>query len=199
MGIYAQTPAYTTYTMEEGLPSLWVYDIIQANDGAIWFATDNGVSRFDGYELENFGVAEGLPHPDVFVLHEDEKGRIWCGVMNNKLCYIEKGKVVRSKHADKLSAFFNGTAIIQGIAERDGQLFITYKNRGLVQIHRNGELEQMGDEYGYHVFITGKDENLVGRIQYTDELNPLDVNVVLYDESGLLTKKKVTRLSLIHI
>ena len=26
----------------------------------MWFGTDNGLSRFDGYELGNYGVAEGL-------------------------------------------------------------------------------------------------------------------------------------------
>ena len=159
----AQKPAYTTYTMEDGLPSLWVYDIIQAKDGAIWFATDNGVSRFDGYKFKHFGIAEGMPHPDVFVLHEDKKGRIWCGVMNNELCYIKDGKVVKSKHADALSRFFNGTAIIQGIEERDGEMIIAYKNKGLVKIERNGKIYRLSEEHGNHVFLTKEQENLIGR------------------------------------
>ncbi|MCB0429065.1 MAG: hypothetical protein H6585_02915 [Flavobacteriales bacterium] len=48
------------YTMEDGLPSTTLYEVIQDAQGYIWLSTDNGVSRFDGRRFENFGMAEGV-------------------------------------------------------------------------------------------------------------------------------------------
>ncbi|MCB9289743.1 MAG: hypothetical protein H6560_20735 [Lewinellaceae bacterium] len=56
-----------------------VHCILQDSEGYIWFGTDNGVSRFDGYTFRNFGAREGLKDNVVFellegtaVLHLDE-------------------------------------------------------------------------------------------------------------------------------
>jgi len=44
----------------EGLPSPEVYQVIQDKKGFIWFATDNGVVRFDGGDFEIFNSQHGL-------------------------------------------------------------------------------------------------------------------------------------------
>ena len=73
---------YRHFTVDEGLPSSEVYEILQDRQGFIWFATDNGLSRFNGYQFENFGSMEGLEDPVVFFLQEDAKGRIWTKSMS---------------------------------------------------------------------------------------------------------------------
>jgi len=86
-----ETPAgYRHFTVDEGLPSSEVYEILQDRQGFIWFATDNGLSRFNGYQFENFGPMEGLEDPVVFFLQEDAKGRIWTKSMSGVLHYLEK-------------------------------------------------------------------------------------------------------------
>jgi ligand-binding sensor domain-containing protein len=47
----AQNSAYSwrNYSTNDGLPSPEVYTVIQDSKGYLWFGTDNGVSRFDGY------------------------------------------------------------------------------------------------------------------------------------------------------
>ena len=51
---HAQDEIYRNYTVEDGLPSSEVYYSFQDSKGYMWFATDAGVSRFNGYEFENF-------------------------------------------------------------------------------------------------------------------------------------------------
>jgi hypothetical protein len=46
--------AYTRYSIDKGLPDHRLNDIVTDNDGYIWIASDNGVSRFDGYNFFNF-------------------------------------------------------------------------------------------------------------------------------------------------
>ncbi|MDA3779749.1 MAG: hypothetical protein PF487_05970, partial [Bacteroidales bacterium] len=55
-----QNPTYKHYTIKNGLPSSETYHVFQDSKGYIWFATNMGVSRFDGYEFKNFDVQDGL-------------------------------------------------------------------------------------------------------------------------------------------
>jgi ligand-binding sensor domain-containing protein len=76
------------YNSEQGLPSPEVYGMIQDSKGFMWFATDMGVSRYDGYEFKNFNTENGLPDNTVFGFSEDAKGRIWFRSFSGKLSYF---------------------------------------------------------------------------------------------------------------
>lgn len=81
------------YTSENGLPSPEVYFIHQDRQGYIWFATDRGVSRFDGYSFQNYGVKEGLEDLVVFQIEEDQKGRLWFLTLSNQLFILENDSI----------------------------------------------------------------------------------------------------------
>ena len=59
-------PAFRQYTMEDGLPSLEVFQVFQDSKGYIWFATKLGVTRYDGYEMQSFTDGDGLPKAAIF-------------------------------------------------------------------------------------------------------------------------------------
>lgn len=86
-------PYFRNYTTDEGLPSPEVHYSIQDNDGYMWFATDNGLSRFDGYEFKNFGPREGLKHNVVFHMQKDLEGKIWLATMHGQLYYIDSDSI----------------------------------------------------------------------------------------------------------
>ncbi|MCB0589512.1 MAG: hypothetical protein KDD06_29780, partial [Phaeodactylibacter sp.] len=81
--------AFRNYGTGEGLPSPEVFEVLQDRRGYLWFGTDNGVSRFNGYEFENFGPAQGLANNVVFYLHEDHWGRIWMLTLSKNLYYYD--------------------------------------------------------------------------------------------------------------
>ena len=58
--------AFTNYTTDDGLPSPEVYYSYQDEQGFMWFCTDNGLSRFDGYEFKNYSHKDGLTDNVVF-------------------------------------------------------------------------------------------------------------------------------------
>jgi ligand-binding sensor domain-containing protein/signal transduction histidine kinase len=84
---------WRNYTTNDGLPSPEVYTVIQDSKGYLWFGTDNGVSRFDGYTFQNFGAKEGLADNVINAIQEDATGRIWLGSMWGKLYYFEKDTI----------------------------------------------------------------------------------------------------------
>ena len=67
------------YSTANGLPSTQVYDLQFAPDGALWLATQNGVSCFDGVKFTNWSKRDGLIDNRVFCIHAEKSGRLWFG------------------------------------------------------------------------------------------------------------------------
>jgi signal transduction histidine kinase/ligand-binding sensor domain-containing protein len=84
--------AYKQYTVDDGLPSMEIYDLLQDQDGYIWMASSAGLCRFDGYQFRIFTTQDGLPSNDVIELREDIDGRIWIGSFG-QLSYYYKGQI----------------------------------------------------------------------------------------------------------
>ncbi|MBK7159519.1 MAG: hypothetical protein IPH77_13515 [Ignavibacteria bacterium] len=75
----SQTPPYYNYTSSEGLASSQVYEMMQDREGYMWFATANGVSRFDGHKFTNYSTKDGLNTNSIICLIEGNKGEIYFG------------------------------------------------------------------------------------------------------------------------
>jgi ligand-binding sensor domain-containing protein len=50
------------YTTADGLAHNRINKIVRDSRGFLWFATHDGLSRFDGYTFTNYSVEQGLPH-----------------------------------------------------------------------------------------------------------------------------------------
>jgi len=67
------------YTSLDGLPGISVHRIVPDSKGFLWFCTNEGVSRFDGYGFVNYGRANGLSDPNVYDILETREGSYWVG------------------------------------------------------------------------------------------------------------------------
>lgn len=77
-GMYCQELSYKQFTVKDGLPGSIVYNTLQDRNGFIWFATNQGVSRFDGKTFTNFTKEDGLPDNEILKLYLDKYNNIWC-------------------------------------------------------------------------------------------------------------------------
>lgn len=50
-----------TYTIADGLVSNKISRIVRDSRGSLWFCTEEGLSRFDGYTFTNYTTEQGLP------------------------------------------------------------------------------------------------------------------------------------------
>ncbi len=69
------------FTIIDGLAHDSVRRIVPDSRGFIWFATDQGLSRFDGERFTNFGTRDGLPADGVTDLVEARDGTYWVGTV----------------------------------------------------------------------------------------------------------------------
>jgi ligand-binding sensor domain-containing protein len=66
-----------TYTTADGLAQNAVNRIVRDSRGFLWFCTEEGLSRFDGYTFTTYGVEQGLPSGRVTDLLETREGEYW--------------------------------------------------------------------------------------------------------------------------
>jgi ligand-binding sensor domain-containing protein len=88
----AQQHNYKKFDLVDGLPATFVYRVVQDDQSYLWFATDNGVSRYDGTSFKNFTSQNGFPDYGAFHLEKDSKGKMWFLPFNGKICYYEDGR-----------------------------------------------------------------------------------------------------------
>ena len=93
MPSYSQTPSFIHFNVQSGIPSNLTHCGLQDTKKYLWFATEKGLSFFNGKEFQNYNMTNGLPDPEVINLMEDSKRRIWISCFRKKLCYIEKRKI----------------------------------------------------------------------------------------------------------
>lgn len=91
--LFPQTPSYYHYTSSEGLASSTVYEIIQDKNGFIWFATINGISKFDGKRFTTFRTKDGLNSNSIISLLEGKNGEIFIGNYEKGINVLRNGRI----------------------------------------------------------------------------------------------------------
>ncbi len=72
-----------------GLPDIDIRDMMQDYQGYIWLATQNGIARYDGYQLKVYkpGIEDKSNLPNFFFTNiiEDKNHDLWVNSLNNGL------------------------------------------------------------------------------------------------------------------
>src|SRR5437762_3138480 len=75
--LHAERLPLKSYTVADGLPNNIINKIVRDSHGFLWFCTNEGLARFDGYSFTTYGVDQGLPHAIVNDFLETRNGEIW--------------------------------------------------------------------------------------------------------------------------
>lgn len=85
----------------DGLAQSTITGILQGEDGFMWFATAEGLHRYDGYDLKIFkhdlSDSTSLAYNHITAIYEDHKGFIWIGMYSGQLDRFNK-KTHQFKH-----------------------------------------------------------------------------------------------------
>ncbi|MBU0474226.1 MAG: hypothetical protein KKF62_08680 [Bacteroidetes bacterium] len=136
--------------IDDGLPSNTVAKIIQDQKGFVWFATADGLARFDGYNLTIFqnnpSDSTSISNNIIFSLYEDSSGIIWVGTVKGLNSYNPK--------TEKFSNYKNnlgnsGSEIISAIYEfsnsKEKYLWIGTYMSGLLKFYPDRKLFEKVD------------------------------------------------------
>ncbi len=136
------------YTVADGLPSSEVYTVLEDRDGFLWFGTDNGVARFDGYEFTVFGADDGLADMVVFTIIEDGDGKLWFSTYSGRIFYFEKGRFYPYEYNEVTTELkkTNYLVFLTDITPAGDMIFKAKPNK-IVRVSPVGEVTILVDRY----------------------------------------------------
>jgi signal transduction histidine kinase len=139
--------AFTTinYTVSDGLPSKEAYEVFQDKRGFIWFATDNGVVKYDGFEMQRFTEGDGLPDLVVFGFYEDYKGRIWFRTYSGKLGYYENDQIFSYKYNHTIAKAISRSIISSLYIDSLDQLWFSTYTKASNNYCLHGRISDKGE------------------------------------------------------
>jgi len=77
------TARFDRISTTDGLPDDVVYAILQDQQGFMWFGTENGLARYDGYQFTVYQYdpddPTSLSHPTVYEILQTRNGDLWVG------------------------------------------------------------------------------------------------------------------------
>ncbi len=126
---------FEVITPREGYSGNFVANIFQDSKGFMWFDTDEGITRYDGYDFKKYGYDPDNPnsfHISGFRMQEGRDGIYWMGGSNGLIRFDPKKEgFTRYKHdpddtesisSDNISAIYVG---------KDGVIWVGTRFEGL--------------------------------------------------------------------
>jgi signal transduction histidine kinase/ligand-binding sensor domain-containing protein len=85
---------FSHYSVNNGLSQSVIKCIFQDSKGYIWFGTQQGLNRFNGYSFDNYlnnpADSNSISDNWIYSITEDNEGNIWIGTRNGLNKYIQK-------------------------------------------------------------------------------------------------------------
>jgi signal transduction histidine kinase/ligand-binding sensor domain-containing protein len=85
---------YKHLSLEDGLSQSTVFACLQDRQGYMWFGTEDGLNRFDGYQFTVYRRRDqdSLSLPDSYVtsLVEDSQGNLWVGTYSGGVAILDR-------------------------------------------------------------------------------------------------------------
>ncbi|MFQ6607907.1 MAG: two-component regulator propeller domain-containing protein [Fidelibacterota bacterium] len=171
--LYAQTPSikFDHINIDEGLSQSTVHSILQDSKGYLWFGTQDGLNKYDGYTFTIYkhDPFDSTTISDNYVrcLYEDKSGTLWIGTENGGLNRFNRKKetFVSYRHDPADTNSLSNNRIWAISEEKNGRLWIgtwgdglelfDIKNNRFIHIsHSSGN--QLNDD---HIRCLYKDQN----------------------------------------
>lgn len=141
----AQTVAFKNYTIQHGLPSSEVYCSLQDKKGYMWFGTDRGLVKFDGYNFKVFTTTEGMPDNTIFMIKEDCNGDVWFVSFSSDIGYIKNDTIKKYTYNSLAKATYPYELINTIIIDNEGGLYIGKRidntSEKIFHIDKNGHID----------------------------------------------------------
>jgi hypothetical protein len=130
---------FKQYTANDGLPSSEVHQVLRDSKNFMWFATDHGVCRYDGYNFETFN----LPDNSILSLYEDSKKRIWAASFSGQLFYYENGKFSDYKYNNIVVRAIDQIAINRFYVDSLDNVFVSTTSPDCFFINSKGQITRL--------------------------------------------------------
>ena len=138
----AAATQFEHFSLADGLSQNSVLAMLQDRQGYLWFGTQDGLNRFDGYTFTAFkhdpDNTNSLSLNSVLTLHEDDDGALWIGTWGGGLNRFDPHSNVwaRFRHDAANPTSLCGDVVTALLEDRNGALWIGTNDGGLCVLDR---------------------------------------------------------------
>mgnify|MGYP001942460413 CR=1 FL=1 len=169
------------YSLKEGLSQSVVYSSVQDSQGYLWFSTQDGLNRFDGYRFKvyqhNKNVIGSLPSNYGNVLYIDNEETLWYGSIGGGLSYYNRttDTFTTYLHNQNNQNSLSGNDVKAIIEDDQKNLWVGTANNGLNKFDRKNNIfehykkseksaNSLSDNHISTLFIDSKETLWVGTV-----------------------------------
>ena len=138
LNVYSQLIKFNHLTIENGLSNNDVNTVIQDKTGYIWFGTEDGLNRYDGYNFKIFrnnpSDSNSLSDNSIWCLMEDRKGNIWIGTKGGVLNKYDPA-TEKFTHWKIKSSFTEENSLTTLYENSKGQIWIGSYKEGIYRLN----------------------------------------------------------------
>jgi two-component system, sensor histidine kinase ChiS len=132
------THVFHQLNLKDGLSEATVRTITEDKNGYMWFGTESGLNKYDGYDFTiyiNGDSPYSISSNNIKTVLNDSKGNLWIGTRHGLNLYDHKQDRFYNYSADTLLALKYIKGDIEDIIEdRDGTIWVLAGNDGLFKI-----------------------------------------------------------------
>ncbi len=128
---------FNTISTDEGMPSDFCTFCFKDSEGFMWFGTEQGVVRYDGYEAVNImNIVEDFSDNKNFTAaSEDKKGNIWFSTTSGLVVYYkDQGRIESISLRDKLQNYQISNSITSIVCDSSNVMWMG-SSQGLFKYH----------------------------------------------------------------
>jgi signal transduction histidine kinase/ligand-binding sensor domain-containing protein len=148
----AQQVRFSHFSVKDGVSQSEIKCIFQDSEGFLWFGTQNGLNKFDGYNFEKYfhdpADSTSLSNNWIFCIAEDSIGVLWIGTKGG-LNKFEK----KTGHFTRINYQLPGSVIrdlfVYGLAAHNSFIYINTPPALTVLNINNGEFNTYKNSFGY--------------------------------------------------
>ena len=164
-----------------------IADILQDHKGQLWFATWNGLNKFDGYRFVSYKVSpdgkSGLSTTRLVSIAEDKLGYIWILTYDNVVCRFNPKTETFEQILDDNSSPYQ---ILSVHVMKSGDVWLLVKGDGAVRVRTDVKTGKM------NVQLYAKRNHVLSSEKVTYPYEDTNGNLWLLTDNGLFLEEKGT-------
>jgi len=143
LSVQAQQYALKHFTVEDGLPSSNLYDVVQDKDGFLWIATEGGMAKYDGHEFLKSPIKE-VEKDAIVNLYVDSNNQLWMIDLSTRISAYKDGAFRRVVDLDDEKQYQH----VQLYEDNNGNIWFANQEGLSVEIELGSGMERKRLTYG---------------------------------------------------
>ncbi len=125
--VFAQKYNIQQYTANTGLPTNNIFDIVFDEKGNVWFASYDGVIKYDGHNYDVYDEKSGLKDPVLYDLLLDNQNNLWASTEDGGIAKFSNG----SFHYPEELSWLDTTIVHFMMQANDGNIWLSVDQLGV--------------------------------------------------------------------